>query len=305
MTPHTETKRDAVPRACDLHMHTFYSDGTLSPTELVRAAHKVGLTHISLTDHDITDGIDEAAEEGKKLGVEVVAGVELSAMVRNANGVESEMHILGYFLNYRNAHFQETLGMFRKTRLKRAEHMIVKLGHLGLKLSPDKIRDHANGKAVGRPHIARALLEAGYVASFEEAFHKYLKEGRPAYVPKALLTPVECVQLIRRVGGLAVVAHPQFGGPRQKKGWESLVRAGLNGIEAYHSQQPPGQAKSYERIAQEFGLLVTGGSDFHSFENGPKGALGDVRLPYSCLEALRTHKDSHEKRTADILQHAH
>src|SRR5262249_15819685 len=157
----------------------------------------------------------------------------------------TEMHILGYLINYKNSHFQDTLGMFRKTRLKRAEHMIAKLAHLGMKLKTDKIEAHAQGKAVGRPHIARALVEAGHVANSDEAFHKYVKEGRPAYVPKALLTPVECIQLIRRVGGLAVVAHPQFGGPKQRKTWEALVKAGLNGIEAFHSQQPPHVAKEY------------------------------------------------------------
>lgn len=293
-----------MPRCCDLHMHTNYSDGTLTPEQLIQAAHAAGLTTVSLTDHDITDGLDAASEEGARLGVEVIAGIELSAMVKNAQGMETEMHILGYFINHRNAHFQETLTMFRKTRLKRAEHMIAKLAHLGMKLNTDKIEAHAQGKAVGRPHIARALMEAGHVRNFDEAFEKYLKEGRPAYVPKAQLSPVECVQLIRRVGGLAVVAHPQFGGPRQKKTWESLIRAGLNGIEAFHSQQAPHIAKEYERLAQEYGLIATGGSDFHSAENGPKGKLGDVRMPYSVVESLRARKDAFDLQTLSILQHA-
>lgn len=289
---------------CDFHTHTVYSDGTLTPEQLVREAHKAGLTTLSVTDHDITDGIEAAQTEAHRLGMEVIPGIELSAMVKNANGMESEMHILGYFIQYRNAHFQETLAMFRRTRLKRAEHMIAKLAHLGMKLKTEKIERHAEGKAVGRPHIARALVEAGHVTNFDEAFHKYLKEGRPAYVPKALLTPVECVQLIRRVGGLAAVAHPLFGGPRQRKGWEALIKAGLNGIEAYHSQQPPHMAKEYERLAQEYGLLVTGGSDFHSFENGPKGKLGDVRMPASVLEAMRGRKNSLDWETVSIFQNS-
>jgi 3',5'-nucleoside bisphosphate phosphatase len=171
-----------------------------------------------------------------------------------------------------------------------------------MKLDTRKIEAHANGKAVGRPHIARALVEAGYVSSFDEAFHKYLKENRPAYVAKAAMTPVDCVQMIRRAGGLAVVAHPHFGGPRTRKSWETLVKAGLNGIEVHHSQQPAHARKEYEALAREYGLLITGGSDFHSHENGPKGRLGEVDLPYSVLQTMRERKAALDKQAVTILQ---
>jgi len=293
-----------TPLACDFHTHSNYSDGVLTPSQLVRAAREAGLGVISLTDHDITDGVEEAQAEGRRAGVEVIPGVELSAGVRNAYGVETEMHVLGYFINPRNSHLQQTLAMFRKTRLKRAEHMVAKLAHLGMRLKAEKIDEQSQGKTVGRPHIARALVAAGFIGNYQEAFDKYLKEGKPAYVSKALMSPLECIQLIHRAGGLAVVAHPFYGGPRQRQTWDFLIKNGLDGIEAHHSHHPPHTAKHYETLARDYGILVTGGSDFHSAENGPTGNLGDVRMPHRAFAEMRARKEILDAQNLCILQHA-
>ncbi|HOW28241.1 MAG TPA: PHP domain-containing protein [Elusimicrobiota bacterium] len=288
-------------KVCDLHTHTTFSDGTLSAVDLVRRAKDIGLSAVAITDHDTTDAIDVAQEEGKRLGIEVVPGIELSATVTGDES-DTEMHILGYFIRHHDSHFQETLAMFRRTRLRRAHHILNRLSNLGLHLNAEKLYAQNQGKAFGRPHIARALIDEGYVSSYDEAFDIYLSEGKPAYVPKARLTPTACIHLIRRVGGLAVMAHPYFGGPRLKKSWGVLLRAGLNGIEAVHPKHSESIVKAYEKLAKELDLFTTGGSDFHSDDEGPAGQLGDVRMPYSVVETMRKKKESFELKTLSILQ---
>ncbi len=275
---------------CDLHTHSTFSDGTLTPSELVRAAKAARLDIIALTDHDTTDGVPEAVAEGKRLGLEVIAGIELSSSVSSPTGQESELHILGYFLRFEDVHFQKLLTLFRQERLGRGKKILAKLSELGMPIDSADIQEFAEGKSFGRPHIARALVKARYVGTVQEAFNRFLKDGKPAYVPKPMPSPAECIKMIRRVGGLAVLAHPTFGAPRQRQGWEALIKAGLNGIEAYHSQHTPTQIREFVKLAKDLNLLVTGGSDFHAFDGSKRGQLGEVHLSEEILQTLRQKK---------------
>lgn len=194
----------------DLHTHTTASDGTLSPAELVREAAAVGLQILAVTDHDTTDGIQQAQEEARRCGLELVPGVELSTDTAGA-----EVHILGYFVDWRDPEFTALLRRMREDRVERAREMVRRLNRLGLPLTFDDVARQADG-AVGRPHVARALVAAGYVSSFEEAFTRYLARGRPAYVERRRFTPEEAVEVVLRAGGVPVLAHPLWGGDRDR-----------------------------------------------------------------------------------------
>ncbi|MDI6757759.1 MAG: PHP domain-containing protein, partial [Endomicrobiia bacterium] len=220
----------------DLHLHTAYSDGTFSPVELVRQAQRAGLSAISITDHDITDGITEGLKEGAKRGIEVIPGVELSAEMKSSG--EREMHILGYYINWESVKFQEELKLFRQARERRAFHILDKLAQVGIKLDEERLFKIAGIGSIGRLHFAKAMMEAKIVTHTQEAFEKYLGEGRPAYVPKLRLQPEEAIQMIHRIGGLPVLAHPFYGGIN-KAAVKSLVNKGLMGIEVWHIKHPP------------------------------------------------------------------
>jgi predicted metal-dependent phosphoesterase TrpH len=268
---------------------------------LVRAAKAARLDIIALTDHDTTDGIPEAVAEGKRIGIEVIPGIELSSSVSSPTGQEVELHILGYFLNYEDSHFQKILLLNRQERLGRGKKILAKLAELGMPLDETKFQEIKDGKSFGRPHIARALVEAHYVGTVQEAFNRFLKDGRPAYVPKPMPLPAECIKMIRRVGGIAVIAHPSFGAPRQRQGWEALIKAGLNGIEAYHSQHTPSQIREYVSLAKDLNLLVTGGSDFHAFDGAKHGQLGEVHLSEEILQTLRRKKQELDTQNQTIF----
>lgn len=286
---------------CDLHTHSTYSDGTLTPAELVRAAKAARLDIIALTDHDTTDGIPEAVDEGNRIGLEVIAGIELSSSVASPTGQEVEMHILGYFLRIEDAHFQKVLALHRQERLGRGEKILARLSELGMPLDSAHLQEFTDGKSFGRPHIARALVQARYVGSVQEAFNRFLNDGKPAYVPKPMPSPAECIKMIHRVGGLAVLAHPTFGAPRQRQGWEALVKAGLNGVEAYHSQHTPNQIREFVKLAKDLNILVTGGSDFHAFDGSKRGQLGEVHLSEEILQTLRQKKQDLDAQNQTIF----
>jgi predicted metal-dependent phosphoesterase TrpH len=275
-------------RRVDLHTHTTASDGALEPTELVALARQVGLAVLAITDHDTTAGLDAALAAAGD-GLEVIPGVELST-----DAPEGEIHVLGYYIDYAQPAFQQLLGDLRAARVGRAKAMVDRLCQLGAPISWERVQELAAG-AVGRPHIAQALVEAGHVASVPEAFDRYLRRDGPAYVEREKLTPAEAVLMIRRVGGVAVLAHPYIlATDGQTKARLPLDRvlpelcdAGLQGIEAYYTNYTPATTAELHAIAERFGLITTGGSDFHGGGTVPEAHLGAVPVPYTSVERLR------------------
>ncbi len=277
-------------RTIDLHTHTTASDGDQSPVELVRLAAQAGLTAIAITDHDTTDGVSPAAIElGIKLGVEVVAGIELSVEF-NAG----QLHLLGYCLNPHSPKLLTRLAILQDNRIRRNERIVEKLQNLGIDITLDDIRAAAGGDIVGRPHFARVLLDIKAVSSMQEAFDKYLADGALAHVPKDKLIPREAIDLIHSAGGKAVLAHPN-NLKRSILDTESeilrLKGFGLDGIEARYSLHTPEDTARFLELAERYELLTTGGSDFHGPSVKPKIMLGHVEgelpAPTSLLVSLR------------------
>lgn len=270
----------------DLHAHTTASDGKLTPEELVARAKAVGLRAVGIADHDTFGGIDAAIQAGKELGVEVVPAIELSC---EADG--HDLHLLGYYMDYHNPELQERLQYFQDIRERRAFLMVQKLNELGYPISWERVQEIAgDAQAIGRPHVAQALLEAGLVSSWQEAFDQLIGDGGPAYVPKAKMTPKEAIELVLTYGGVPVVAHPALNTTPDYV--ERMIEWGLRGIEIYHTRHSPEDVEQYRALAEKHGLLITGGSDFHGIseeinDSDEHGELGDVRVPYAFVEALK------------------
>jgi hypothetical protein len=273
----------------DLHTHTTASDGTSSPTELVRMAWRLGLAAVAVTDHDTVDGLGEALEAGRALGLEVVPGIEISAEFQPGT-----MHMLGYFIQPDRPVFAEKLRVLQEARRDRNPIIAEKLNALGLAVTMDEVRAAAGGEQVGRPNFARVLLDKGYVSSMGEAFDRYLTKGGPAYVDKFRLSPADSVELIHQAGGLAVLAHPftlGLGEQVLETFVADLAACGLDGLEVYYPEHDPDQTRACLELAARHGLAVTGGSDFHG-DNKPEVALGsgfqeNLAVPAELLEALR------------------
>ncbi|KPK46885.1 MAG: hypothetical protein AMJ77_04875 [Dehalococcoidia bacterium SM23_28_2] len=265
----------------DLHTHSSYSDGLLTPTELVERAASKGLEVLALTDHDCTDGIAEALEAAQKYPqLLLIPGVELSTDMP-----QEEVHVLGYFLDWRNPAFQDRLDHLRRSRIERGQKMLAKLRRLGIALSWQRIKEIAGDGAVGRPHIALAMLEAGHISSFEEAFDLYLGRNKPAYVEREKITPAEAVQLLTDASGLPVLAHP-----RDLLNPEPLLvelkEAGLIGIEVYYQDYSQQAIERLLEVAHRHDLLPLGGSDFHGIGGEHERDLGDILLPFEPVEQL-------------------
>ena len=271
----------------DLHTHSTASDGSMSPAELVRHAFEKGLRAVALTDHDTVSGVAQAAEEGKRLGMEVIPGVEISV------SFDPEMHLLGYFFHGKLDSLLKTLEELREKREQRNPRIINKLKELGFDITMSEVNSLAAGGIVGRPHIARAMINKGYVASIEEAFDKYLATGRPAYFKKDKLTPEEGISEIARAGGVPVLAHPIYLGKSTEqldRLLEQLVGMGLKGIEAYYAENTEAQTAELLQLAHKHKLLITGGSDFHgSFKTDIEigSGRGLLKVPYSLLLGLK------------------
>ncbi len=245
----------------DLHLHTTHSDGSLSPGEVLHLAHKAGVTALAVTDHDIVSGIPEAIETGAELGIEVIPGVEISSRVGN-----SELHILGYFLQWQDPELNQRLATLRASRHRRNPQIIERLRALGLDVTYEEVRALAGTDSVGRPHIARILMNKKYVTSAKDAFDRYLADGRPAYVARELPKPEEAIAWIKATGGVAVLAHPTWAkvsGEGLNALLTTLKAEGLGGIEVHYSTHTKRQTREYLDLAKRLNLLITGGSDFH------------------------------------------
>ncbi|MBC8097257.1 MAG: PHP domain-containing protein [Akkermansiaceae bacterium] len=263
----------------DLHLHTNFSDGTYSPEELVAQAGKHKLSAIALTDHDTVEGSARALIACTAAGIEFITGSELTA---EQGG--NEIHILGYFLEAQNPLLIQELAKFQAVRQDRIREMVVRLNELDVPLEVEAVFALANCRSPGRPHVARALVKAGLCDTLDEAFERFLKKNRPAWVPKAKMDARTAIELIHQAGGLAVMAHPGLN--RTDEVIPDLVAAGLDGIECFHTKHPAPTSEHYLRIAARFELLVTGGSDCHGMSKG-KPLIGSVKLPYDRVEKLK------------------
>ena len=277
----------------DFHTHTLASDGSLTPTELVRAAAANRVTAFALTDHDTTAGIAEAQTEGQLLGVEVIAGIELS--VSELDGARS-LHVLGLGIAPEDPALRARLEIAHHARRTRAARMVSRLQELGIAIELARVEAIAAGGSVGRPHVARALVELGVCRDADEAFVKYLRRGRPGYEPYAALSAREAIDLIHGAGGVAVLAHPPLSGGIDAPGGieafvERLLPCGLDGLEIWHPGHRPGQIRRLRRLARDHSLLETGGSDFHG-EDRPgielgRGRAGALHIGRPTYEAFR------------------
>lgn len=272
----------------DLHLHTTHSDGSFSPAAVLEFAKAAGVTALAITDHDIVAGIPEAIEAGSRLGIEVIPGVEISSR----HG-ESELHILGYCIDWRQPRLNERMKSLRESRHERNPRIIERLNELGLDITYEEVRVLAGTESIGRPHIARVLMNKKMVASAKEAFDRYLAEGRPAYVPRQLPAPEEAVTWIREAGGVAVLAHPTWvkeSSEGLSRLVEGLKEAGLGGIEVHYSTHNARQTDEYRSLAQRLNLLITGGSDFHGLTKPDiqvGTGRGELKVPGTLLEPLK------------------
>ncbi len=268
----------------DLHLHTNASDGELPPSEMVKMAKEAGLAAVGIVDHDTVDGIESARRAGKRHGVEIISGVEFSCQ-----GRKSKFHILGYCIDWRDPRLLDSLRGFQEDRRLQVQGMVGKLQKSGIDISYEEVLKLSGGGSIGRPHIARAMLRRGYIRAPQEAFDRYLRAGKPAYVERYELAPREAINLIREAGGVPVLAHPIYGGVEELP---TLVKQGLRGIEAYHSDHDPQATKFYLQLARKHGLLVIGGSDSH----GADPPVGSVRIPWELVEELK--REANEIRGA-------
>lgn len=281
--------RLTIKELIDLHTHSTASDGSFPPAEVVRQAQAGGLTAMALTDHDTVDGLPEAVAAGERLGVEVIPGVEISAQFPGGT-----MHILGLFVDYRNGLLDQRLAVLKQARIDRNPQIIAKLNALGIPITMEQVNKISGGGQVGRPHIARALMEMGAIRNLQEAFDKYLGWHKPAYVSKFRFSPDQALAMIREAKGVPVLAHPFTLGLGSAYALKNLLMElkglGLAGLEAFYSEHTREQIALYLKLAQELDLLITGGSDYHGL-NKPEISLGSMpcqdRLTYPLVEALK------------------
>jgi len=264
----------------DLHTHTTASDGQFKPRELVRLAKEKGLTALAITDHDTIDGLKEALEAGRDYKVEVIPGIELSTEWEGR-----DVHLLGYYVDFEKDELREFLVRLQKARYRRGQEMVTRLQELGYNVRWDEVIRFVKGNSVGRVHVAQALVDKGLVPSIEVAFAELLERGRPAYVPRYKLLPGEAVELIRIWGGVAVLAHPGL------IGCDGIIRElvgkGLEGLEVYYPLHDVQTTEHYFNLAQELGLLITGGSDFHGTQDEEHAQLGTVTVGEKEIDILK------------------
>lgn len=259
----------------DLHVHSTASDGTRAPADVVREAKRIGLGAIALTDHDTLDGVAAATDAGHVLGVRVIAGIELSAVEGDA-----ETHILGLHLG-EASRLASRLVALREMRRGRAERIVQRLNELGVRIEFAAVLEQAGEGAIGRPHVARAMIAEGWAVDFRDAFERYLGSGRPAYVAKDRLSIADAIGAIHGAGGLAVLAHPAQSGTRERI--EAFARAGIDGIEVRHPSHSAEDVARLAALVEHFGLVPSGGSDWHGATEGAR-TLGMMHVPAAWLD---------------------
>ncbi len=265
----------------DLHIHSSVSDGRFSPADIVHKAAELGLTVIAIADHDAVDGIAPALIAAQAFpGLKVISCVEISTDVPNG-----EAHVLGYFIDYTDHKLEATLSRFRHSREQRAQRMITKLETLGVHIEWQRVQDIAGSGSIGRPHIAQAMLEKGYIASLKEAFIRYIGHGTPAYVEREKMTPAEAVELVLRANGLPVLAHPLTTDDLEMMVIE-LKAAGLVGLEAYYNDYTADEINELLSLANKYNLIATGGSDYHGLDTGIETMIGGADVPMECATRL-------------------
>ena len=278
----------------DLHIHSTVSDGKFSPEEIVSKAAALGLTIIALADHDSIDGIAPALGAAKAFPpLRIIPCVEISTDMPSG-----EAHVLGYFIDYTSDELNASLEKFRSSRQRRAQGMIAKLHNLGIRVDWQRVQEIAGDGSIGRPHIAQAMLEKGYITSIKDAFTGYIEHGGPAYVEREKMTPAEAVALIARSNGLPVLAHPFTVIDPQAMVIE-LKTAGLVGIEAYYNGYTADEIKSLVSLADKHSLIATGGSDYHGLDDSDETMLGGVDVPVESAERLTALAEQHALRLAN------
>ncbi len=272
----------------DLHTHSLMSDGSMTPEEVVREAKKAGLAAIALSDHDTVDGIARAVAEGERIGIEVIPAIEFSVQSK------TETHILGYFIDINNSELQQTLKDVIDLRVERNNVTCRKLQELGFDITLDEVKAIAPNGFIGRAHFARVLMDKGYTKSVKEGFELYFENGKPAYCEKQSLTAERAVEVIKKSGGLSFVAHLHLNKLPDDELREFLIRlkkAGLDGVEGYYTEYTPEMQKKYQDLADELGLMISGGTDFHA-QMKPHisigTGLGNMKIPYSVLENMKS-----------------
>lgn len=268
----------------DFHTHSTFSDGRLTPTALIDLAYRNGVRIMSLTDHDIVDGLPEAfAAAARYPDFTLIPGIEMSTDIPGG-----EVHILGHFIDWQDGDFQSSLVGLQESRLGRARGMVKRLNELGMRVEWERVEAFAGEGAVGRPHIALALVEAGHVATVAEAFDRYISRNGPAYVEREKLTPPQVIDMLARVGGFATLAHPREFGDTDKIRplLEELAKAGLTGVEVYYQDYSPADVDWLRGLADKYGLIPLGGSDFHGLGGPRQREPGDIPLIMEPVERL-------------------
>jgi 3',5'-nucleoside bisphosphate phosphatase len=264
----------------DLHLHTNFSDGTYTPEELTAQGKRFGFRALALSDHDTVEGCARMGTACDAEGIEFIPATELTAELEG-----NELHILGYFINTTNARLLQELARFQEVRQNRIREMVERIRQLNVPLREETVFELASCRSPGRPHVARALVQTGLCANLDEAFERFLRKGKPAWVPKFKMSATQAIELIHHAGGLAVMAHPALNNCDELI--PTLAQCGLDGLECYHTKHPWAVAEHYVKMAEQSNLLVTGGSDCHGVSKG-RPLIGGIKLPYWRVERMKS-----------------
>ena len=274
-------KKDYV----DLHLHTTASDGSFTPEEVVVKAEQLGFSAIAITDHDTVQGIEVALQKAEQLNLEVVPGIEI-----NTDYANTEVHVLGYYIDYKNSALLNKLKELKESRYERTKKIVAKLNNLGIEIDFDEVLSLADGAAIGRSHIAQVILDKGYVQNWSQVFDKYIGCQAPAYVERERLDVKGAINLIKKANGVPVIAHP--GLINNDKLFAEFIKWGAEGIEVFHTEHNKQEQLKYLEFANENKLLITGGSDCHGPRRKGGMLLGEIKLPYHRLKKLKQAQSS-------------